>query len=161
SATPIPRSLCLALFGELAITRLAGRPGGRVTPRTSVGSPEQAYGALRAAVVRGERALVVFPSIEGASAPGGEREGRALAGKAGRVAGLPVGFLHGDLPIARQAEILEAFRKGKTRVLVSTVIVEVGLDVPEATVIVVEGAERYGLATLHQLRGRVGRGARP
>jgi len=84
---------------------------------------------------------------------------RALA--TGALAGISVGYLHGALPVARQIEVLEAFRNGDIAVLVSTVIVEVGLDVPEATVMVIEGAERFGLATLHQLRGRVGRGERP
>jgi ATP-dependent DNA helicase RecG len=161
SATPIPRSLCLALFGELAITRLAGRPGRRPPPRTKVAAREEAYEAVRAAVARGERAFVVFPSIEGASSPGVEREGRALARPGGPLAGCRVGFLHGGLPVAAQIETLEAFRKGSVPILVCTVIVEVGLDVPEATVMLIEGAERFGLATLHQLRGRVGRGARP
>jgi ATP-dependent DNA helicase RecG len=161
SATPIPRSLCLALFGELEITRLRGRPGGTRTPETLVATPDRAYEALRAAALRGERGFVVFPSIEGAASPGVEREGRALVGRGGPLAGLRVGFLHGDLPVARQVGEMEAFRNGKVSILVSTVIVEVGLDVPEATVIVIEGAERFGLATLHQLRGRVGRGDRP
>jgi ATP-dependent DNA helicase RecG len=161
SATPIPRSLCLALFGELAITRLAGRPGACPVPATRVCDAPTAYGALREAVARGERAFVVFPSIEGSTAPGVEREGRALVSPKGPLAGLEAGFLHGGMPVERQAEVLAAFRSGAVPILVSTVIVEVGLDVPEATVIVVEGADRFGLASLHQLRGRVGRGARP
>jgi ATP-dependent DNA helicase RecG len=161
SATPIPRSLCLALFGELEITRLAGRPAGTRTPRTRVTGAREGYDALRAAVGRGERGFVVFPSILGEASPGVEREGRGLAAAGGPLAGLPVGFLHGGMPVQEQVEVMDAFRTGSVAVLVSTVIVEVGVDVPEATVIVIEGAERFGLATLHQLRGRVGRGERP
>jgi ATP-dependent DNA helicase RecG len=126
-----------------------------------VSDPASAYAAVRAAVDRGERAFVVFPSIEGQSSPGVEREGRALFSKTGPLRGVPAGFLHGQIPVERQIEVLAAFRNGSVPVLVATVIVEVGLDVPEATVIVIEGAERFGLATLHQLRGRVGRGSRP
>jgi ATP-dependent DNA helicase RecG len=160
SATPIPRSLCLGLFGELAITRIEGRPAGRATPVTSISSRDVAYADLRAAVARGERAFVIFPSIASEEAPAIEREGRVLASVKGPLRGLACGVLHGALRGEEQAAAFTAFSSGAVQVLIATVIVEVGIDVPEATIMVVEGAERFGLATLHQLRGRVGRGAK-
>jgi ATP-dependent DNA helicase RecG len=161
SATPIPRSLALALFGDLKMTRLLGRPSGRPSPPASTADAATAFASLRAAVARGERAFVIFPSIRAESAPALEREGRALVRRGGPLAGLKVAWLHGALPAAEREASFEAFRTGAASVLVATTLVEVGIDVSEATVMVVVGAERFGLATLHQLRGRVGRGERP
>ncbi|HYC79029.1 MAG TPA: helicase-related protein [Planctomycetota bacterium] len=161
SATPIPRSLALALFGDLAVTRLAGRPAGRGTPTATTCDAASALLAVREAVARGERAYVVFPAVTSETAPALEREGRALTARRGALAGLRTATLHGGLPPAERAAALDAFRSGDVDVLLCTTIVEVGVDVPEATTLVVFGADRFGLATLHQLRGRVGRGERP
>ncbi len=159
SATPIPRSLALALFGDLPMTRIAARPHGRQTPKAIVSSLTVAYDALLAAVKQGNRAFVVFPTIASESTPSVEREGRLRAKSV--LNGVRVGYLHGKLPYEEQAAALDAFRRGETDVLVATSMIEVGVDIPQATVMVVEGADRFGLASLHQLRGRVGRGALP
>ncbi len=161
SATPIPRSLCLALFGELAITRIGARPAGRQTPPTFVSERGDAYADLRSAIARGERAFVVFPSIASKDIPAVERAGRALLRPGAPLSGLRVAFLHGGMDAAAQLSEFGRFQRGDAHVLVATVIVEVGVDVPEATIMIVEGADSFGLASLHQLRGRVGRGAMP
>jgi ATP-dependent DNA helicase RecG len=161
SATPIPRSLALALFGDLACTRLAGRPSGRPPPTAVVSEAAPAFAALREAVRRGERAFVVYPTVAGEAAPAVEREGRKLVKPGGPLHGLAVAFLHGAQKAPERDAAFAAFRDGAAVVLVCTSIVEVGVDVPEASTMVVVGADRFGLASLHQLRGRVGRGAAP
>ena len=158
SATPIPRSLALALFGDLAMTRIAARPGGRKTPPARLSDEPTAYADVRRAVASGERAFVVFPTIAGAETPSVEGLGRKRVHR--WLDDLRTQWLHGRLPHEDQRAALEAFRSGAADVLVATSIIEVGVDVPEATVMVIEGAERFGLASLHQLRGRVGRGER-
>ncbi len=159
SATPIPRSLALALFGDLALTRLVGRPSGRTAPRAIVAPADAAFAALLAAVARGERAFVVYPTIKAESAPAVEREGRRLVRSGGALAGIRTVFLHGAQKSEERDLAFAAFRDGRADVLVCTSIVEVGVDVPEASTMVVVGADRFGLASLHQLRGRVGRGS--
>jgi ATP-dependent DNA helicase RecG len=164
TATPIPRSLALALRGELATSVLDERPRGRAAvatelrPRADIGD---VFDAIRSACLRGERVFFVCPRIEDDE----DAEGRgveALAASLARgVAPSRVVILHGAMPLADRTRAMRAFRRGEAQVLVATTIVEVGLDVPEATLMVVDGAERFGLAQLHQLRGRVGRGERP
>lgn len=161
SATPIPRSLCLALMGDLDHTVVRGRPGGRGPVATKVTGMRSAMDAVRAAVQARERAFVVLPAVEAEELPAVEREGRDLAAADGPLQDVPCVFLHGRMPAREREVALDAFRGGRAAVLVATVMVEVGLDVPEATVMAVLGAERFGLAALHQLRGRVGRGRRP
>jgi ATP-dependent DNA helicase RecG len=164
SATPIPRTMALALRGELATSVLDERPRGRapveteLCPRTDTARWLE---AMRAACARGERAFFVCPRIEddeeeeelGAVAHG-ERLSRELAP-------VSVAVVHGAMPAAERARAMRTFRRGEAQVLVGTTVIEVGLDVPEATLMVIDGAERFGLAQLHQIRGRVGRGARP
>jgi ATP-dependent DNA helicase RecG len=161
SATPIPRSLALSAFGDLEISTLDELPANRepiTTARVSVKRRFQVAERLVAALERGERVFVVVPHIEAGEAgvPSLAVEGRwwsqALAEHEVRV-------VHGRLEPAAQRLALEEFRTGLARVLVATSVVEVGLDVPEATWMVVDGAEHFGLAQLHQLRGRVGRGS--
>ncbi|HEX3345184.1 MAG TPA: DEAD/DEAH box helicase, partial [Polyangiaceae bacterium] len=164
SATPIPRTMALALRGELATSVLDERPRGRTAVATEL-CPRSDAGrwleAMRSACGRGERGFFVCPRVEdddeeeelGAAAHG-ERLSRELA--PARVV-----VVHGAMPAVSRAKAMGAFRRGEAQVLVGTTVVEVGLDVPEATLMVVDGAERFGLAQLHQLRGRVGRGARP
>jgi ATP-dependent DNA helicase RecG len=163
SATPIPRTLALALRGELATSVLDERPRGRAPVATEL-RPRAALDAvlddMRAACARDERVFFVCPRIEDDEE---EEELGALArGEqlARDLAPAQVVVVHGAMPAAERARAMRAFRCGEAHVLVGTTVVEVGLDVPQATLMVVDGAERFGLAQLHQLRGRVGRGER-
>jgi ATP-dependent DNA helicase RecG len=166
SATPIPRTLALVASGEAAVSVVEGRPPGRGVVRTAVVLDDDSgraavAAAVKAAVAAGGRAFVVCPRVE-ADAVGGlraaEEEAATLRASGALGDGVEIGLLHGRLPPADKAAALAAFREGAVQVLISTTVVEVGVDVPEATVMVVEGADRFGLAQLHQLRGRVGRG---
>jgi ATP-dependent DNA helicase RecG len=167
SATPIPRSLALALRGELATSTLDERPAGRPPVETVVLPISEQPGVLdelRAAAARGERAFIICPRIdpsdddEDEGAPGARETADELTRA---IAPIPVALLHGAQKPDEQRRAMRAFRRGEAQVLVATTVVEVGVDVPEATRMVVLGAERFGLAQLHQLRGRVGRGDRP
>ncbi len=165
SATPIPRTLALALRGELETSELGARPKGR-PPVTTELTPQSRFAAvvdaLRAACARGEQAFVVASRIDDAE-EGDTWEGVIeLAGAlTSSLAPHAVGLVHGGLSADDRRRAMTRFRAGKTRVLVGTTVLEVGIDVPGATVMVVCGAERFGLAQLHQLRGRVGRGDKP
>ncbi|MGH7361538.1 MAG: helicase-related protein, partial [Candidatus Methylomirabilales bacterium] len=168
SATPIPRSLALTLYGDLDLTVLEVLPPGRHPVATAILPPEQrtlAAARIREEVARGRAAYVVCPQIELGEA--GEAEAAAAAEahltvlRRGALKGLRLGLLHGRLRPADREATMRAFRDGGLDVLVATTVVEVGVDVPRATVMVVEGADRFGLAQLHQLRGRVGRGEHP
>ena len=165
SATPIPRSLALALHGDLDASFLTERPAGRRPAATVVcaGGDERsaAYARLRDALAAGEQAFVVCPVREEARRPGAVTAIAQQARLARELAPARVGLLHGALGAAAKEEALRAFADGRTDVLVATTVVELGIDVPNATVMIVEEADRLGLAQLHQLRGRVGRGARP
>ncbi len=160
SATPIPRTLALLVHADLDLSTIPDRPPGRRPPRT-VARPEGARGRVQRFVARrlarGERAVVVFPRIE----PGPEGGGPALVEWEDRYRAAFRGFrcelVHGRMEAGEREAAMDRFRRGVAQVLLATTVVEVGMDVPEATVMVVEGAERFGLAQLHQLRGRVGR----
>jgi ATP-dependent DNA helicase RecG len=164
SATPIPRTLALALRGELAVTVLDEKPKGRVPVRTERVARAE-LGAVvervRAACARGERAFFVCPRIEDDE----EDEDVGVVAQAEHLArelpGVGVVVVHGAMKPAARLEAMRSFRRGDAQVLVGTTVVEVGVDVPEATLMVIDGAESFGLAQLHQLRGRVGRGDRP
>jgi ATP-dependent DNA helicase RecG len=165
SATPIPRTLALALRGELATTTLDERPRGRppvatdLAPRSELGPrivPE-----MRAACGRGERVFFVCPRIED-DLEEEEQGATSFARWLGHVlAPARVAVVHGAMGAPERAQAMRAFRSGEAQVLVGTTVIEVGIDVPEATLMVIDGADRFGLAQLHQLRGRVGRGERP
>jgi len=163
TATPIPRSLALTLYGDLRLTVIDELPPGRrpVTTvlRTASARP-RLYEFLRREVAEGGRAYIVCPQIE----PSEQAAVRALADHVRQVRsalpGVAVGVLHGRLPAHEREQVASDFAAGRLQVLVATTVVEVGIDVPEATVMVVESPERFGLSQLHQLRGRVGRGAR-
>ncbi|MDE2998151.1 MAG: ATP-dependent DNA helicase RecG [Gemmatimonadota bacterium] len=163
TATPIPRSLALTLYGDLEVTVLDELPPGRQPVKTgwrAAADREKAYRFLREQVSAGGRAYIVFPAIEDAGA--GDVRAAAAAFEElrdGALSGLRLGLLHGRLAPAEKDAVMAAFRNGSLDVLVSTTVIEVGVDVPGATVMMVENAERFGLAQLHQLRGRVGRGA--
>jgi ATP-dependent DNA helicase RecG len=164
TATPIPRSLALTAYGDLPVSTLDELPPGRSPVHTEVVPARQrqdVYRRLREAVEAGARAYVVAPLIE--------ESGRLAAASLEEVEkhvreslpGLSIAVLHGRIPAADRERTMRAFAAGEVRVLVATTVIEVGVDVPEATWMIIESAERFGLAQLHQLRGRVGRGAEP
>ena len=159
SATPIPRSLALTAYGDLDLVTLDESPPGRQIVSTHLGVGEtarrEALAAVKAVVAAGGQGFVVCPAIDEqgrrASVLSRFRELRPLLAPA------RVGLLHGRMPSGEQQEVVAAFRAGRLDVLVATTVLEVGVDVPSASIIAVEDAERFGLAQLHQLRGRVGR----
>ena len=162
TATPIPRSLAWAIYGELDVSVLDEKPPGRSAVLTRVreeNARERVYRFAGDRAAAGERVYVVVPAIEE-----GAREVAATRETAGRIAAvLPdvrIGILHGRMPSADRQAVLADFAAGRCPILVSTTVIEVGVDVPEATLMIVENAETFGLAQLHQLRGRVGRSDR-
>jgi len=161
TATPIPRSLALTLYGDLDISIIRTKPTGRLEIKSSVligEHRERAYEAIRSEVRHGHRAFIICPLIDESDKLGvksATEEAKRLA--SGPLKGLRIGLLHGRLSTADKDGVMNSFVEGLLDVLVSTTVVEVGVDVPEATVMAIEGAERFGLAQLHQLRGRVGR----
>jgi ATP-dependent DNA helicase RecG len=165
SATPIPRSLALALHGDLDASFLLERPSGRPPPEAvpclTDAEREAAYGRVRDAVAAGRQAFVVCAVREESRRPGAVAAVAHHRRLAAALAPARVGLLHGELAAAGKEAALRAFASGATDVLVATTVVELGIDVPNATVMVIEEADRFGLAQLHQLRGRVGRGAAP
>jgi ATP-dependent DNA helicase RecG len=168
TATPIPRTAAMVIFGDLDLTTLDEMPPGRI-PVTTEWLPgeghrgeERAWARVRDEVAAGHRAFVVCPLVGESlrvEAKSATEEYERLS--AGELSGLRVGLLHGQMAPAAREETMERFRAGDLEVLVATTVIEVGVDVPEATVMVVESADRFGIAQLHQLRGRVGRGGTP
>ncbi len=163
SATPIPRSMALTLYGDLELSLLDELPPGRTPVRTllkSGGRREEAYRAVERELAAGRQGYVVYPLVEESE----KVELRAATQEFQRLQeevfpGRRLGLLHGQLPSEEKDRVMRAFRDGAIDLLVATSVIEVGIDVPNATVMVVEHAERFGLSQLHQLRGRVGRGA--
>jgi ATP-dependent DNA helicase RecG len=161
TATPIPRSLTLTLYGDVDVSELREMPPGRLPVETRVVPPQQraeAYEFVRAQVGEGRQVFVICPLIEESDKLGVKSvtaEHRKLAGEV--FPDLSVEMLHGRMPAREKAARMARFASGGADLLVATSVVEVGVDVPNATVMIVEGAERFGLAQLHQLRGRVGR----
>ncbi|HET7342874.1 MAG TPA: ATP-dependent DNA helicase RecG [Methylomirabilota bacterium] len=162
TATPIPRTLALTLYGDLDVSVLDELPPGRKPVRTEArgeGKRAQIYTFLRDQVAEGRQIYVVYPLIEESEAI----DLKAATDMARRLQqevfpDLVVGLLHGRLPFEAKDEIMRRFKAGEIHVLVSTTVIEVGIDVPNASVMLIEHAERFGLSQLHQLRGRVGRG---
>lgn len=162
SATPIPRTLALMIFGDLDISVLDELPAGRQKIRTDVvnsGYHKRIYEFVKKAIARGEQAYIVCPLVE-------EGESDLLpatqyAEKLSETAfkGYNLGLLHGKMKAKDKDKVMSAFADGDIKILISTTVIEVGVDVPNATVMVIENAERFGLSQLHQLRGRVGRGS--
>jgi ATP-dependent DNA helicase RecG len=163
TATPIPRTLSLTAYGDLDTTELRELPIGRQPIRTRVVGEDrrtEAYEFIRERLHEGRQAFVVCPLVSESMLT----EARAAEAEAKRLAktelrDFRVALLHGQMSSEQKARAMEAFSSGKADVLVATTVIEVGIDVPNATVMLVEGAERFGLSQLHQLRGRVGRGS--
>jgi ATP-dependent DNA helicase RecG len=158
TATPIPRTLALALFGDLDVVSLRERPPGRRPVRAFRVATEawpRAVRSIARAVRRCGRVFVVCPAVGADGEKGGVvRMHEALAQR------FRCGLVHGRLSAAARHGVVQSFRDGAIDVLIGTTVLEVGVDVPEATLIVIVAADRFGIATLHQLRGRVGRGVR-
>ncbi len=168
TATPIPRTIGLTIFGDLDISTIDGMPPGRsavVTTHVGTDRRSAVYQRVRARIEMGEQAFVVVPAIDtGASNTSNAlRDLRSVQAEleGGELNGLRVASMHGRLERATREHIMGRFRAGLIDCLVATTVIEVGVDVPNATVMVIEEADRFGLAQLHQLRGRVGRGAKP
>ena len=166
TATPIPRTLALTVYGDLDLSVLDELPPGRTPPVTQVlagvAGKKRAFTDLRRHVARGERAFVVCPLVEPAPDLEGPPPADAVSTAAELAAALAparVGLVHGRVSAVERDAAMAALRSGELQVLVATTVIEVGVDVPEATLMVVLDADRFGLAQLHQLRGRVGRGS--
>jgi len=164
TATPIPRTAAMTVYGDLDVSILDELPPGRTPIKTFIASTpleiDNAWGDVRAEVAAGRQGYVVCPLIE-------ESEKLEVASatetyeelQGGQLYGLRLGLLHGRMSSADKDEVMGRFRRGELDVLVATTVIEVGVDVPNATVMVILDAGRFGIAQLHQLRGRVGRGA--
>jgi ATP-dependent DNA helicase RecG len=165
TATPIPRTLSMTLFGDLDFSTLRELPKGRQPVNTYLVEPDQEakwWHFVRERLLEGRQAFVVAPLVdesENVSAPSVAQAFEQLTN--GELEAFRLGLLHGRMSSAEKQQAMADFRSGATQVLVSTTVVEVGVDVPNASVMTVAGGDRFGLAQLHQLRGRVGRGSRP
>ncbi len=163
TATPIPRTLSLTLFGDLALSVIDELPPGRTPVTTRVlteASRERAYQQIHRELAAERQAYIVYPLVEETEKSDLLAASEAAARLADEVfPGMAVGLLHGRLKPEEKEAVMAAFKSGEIRVLVATTVIEVGIDVPNATVMMIEHAERFGLAQLHQLRGRVGRGS--
>jgi len=162
TATPIPRSLALTLYGDLDVTELRERPPGRGTVKTALrteGARAKIYEFIRSECAAGRQAYVIYPVIDESERADLKAATTMAAALARAFPELRVGLVHGRQKPDERDGAMRAFRDGAIHILVATSVIEVGIDVPNATVMLIEHAERFGLAQLHQLRGRVGRGA--
>ena len=160
SATPIPRTLSLIFYGDLDITTIKDKPANRKKIQTNI-VPKEKYNDMldfiRRETENGGQAYFVTPLIDG------DEEGAVISATElyedikKRFSGVPVGLLHGKMKDKEKNDVMLSFKAGEIKILVSTTVIEVGVDVPNASVMVIYNAERFGLSTLHQLRGRVGR----
>ena len=162
TATPIPRSLALTLYGDLDVTQLRERPPGRGSVKTALRTEEargRIYDFIRAECAAGRQAYVLYPVID-ETEKADVKAATTMATKLGAAfKEFRVGLIHGRLPPAEKDAVMRAFRDNEIQILVATSVIEVGIDVANASVMLIEHAERFGLAQLHQLRGRVGRGS--
>lgn len=162
SATPIPRSLALTVYGDLDVSRIDEMPPGRTPVKTKRFTPaerERLYGFIRREVEAGRQAYIIYPLVDESDkldVGAAVEEHKRLQSQV--FPEISVGLLHGRLSGGEKDQVMRDFAEGKHQVLVSTTVIEVGIDVPNATMIMIEDADRFGLAQLHQLRGRVGRG---
>jgi ATP-dependent DNA helicase RecG len=163
TATPIPRTLALTVYGDLAVSEIARPPADRkpvVTAWVTEDRSSDAYSRLRAHLADGRQAYVVCPLVEESEttlARAAEAEAERL--RRAELREFRVGCMHGRMRPAERRDVMARFKAGELDVLVATTVIEVGVDVPNATIMIVQEADRFGLAQLHQLRGRVGRGA--
>ena len=164
TATPIPRTLGLTLFGDLDISVLTEMPPGRLPVTTRLVPADErraAYDFIRQQVVAGRQVFVICPLIQESDKLGvrsATQEAEKLQGEVFPDLAPRIALLHGRMKTAEKEEVMGKFQRGEVAILVSTSVVEVGIDIPNATVMMIEGAERFGLAQLHQFRGRIGRG---
>ena len=164
TATPIPRTLGLTLFGDLDISVLTEMPPGRLPVTTKLVPPDgrpAAYDFIRQQVVAGRQVFVICPLIQESDKLGvrsATQEAEKLQREVFPELASRIALLHGRMKTAKKEEVMAKFQRGEVAILVSTSVVEVGIDIPNATVMMIEGAERFGLAQLHQFRGRIGRG---
>jgi ATP-dependent DNA helicase RecG len=164
TATPIPRTLALTVYGDLDVSVLDEMPPGRtpvVTRVLPLARRDEVFARMRRLLDEGRQAYVVCPLVSESES---DREAAAAESEAARLRdaelrGYAVAHLHGQMPVSERRSVMDGFRRGSTQVLVATTVIEVGVDVANATLMVIEGADLFGLAQLHQLRGRVGRGA--
>ena len=166
TATPIPRSLALTVFGELAVSSIDELPPGRTEILTKVikgGERQKLYNLIHKEAARGCQSYLVYPLVSDSDKEGMEKiksvEAEFLRLQDGPLKGLRVAMVHGQMKNEARNEIMRAFKDKQYDVLIATTVIEVGVDVPNATVMAIENAERFGLSQLHQLRGRVGRGS--
>ena len=161
SATPIPRTLAMILYGDLSVSCIDELPPGRKPVATRL-VPEHKrqdmYKFIEEQAKAGQQAYIVCPLVEGSDSMDDVQSAVELYEELKKRLSVPVGLLHGQMSNAAKEKAAEAFRRGETAVLVATTVIEVGVDVPNATIMAIENADRFGLAQLHQLRGRVGRG---
>jgi len=164
TATPIPRTLAMTAFGDLEVSCIEGLPPGRQPVDTRMVSPQlerDAWTFVRRRLEQGERSFVVYPLVEDSEAlPLKSARSQVEQLAATHLSGCRIDLLHGRMKSSEKQEVMERFKSGDTQVLVSTTVIEVGVDVPEATIMIIQHADRYGLSQLHQLRGRIGRGSR-
>jgi ATP-dependent DNA helicase RecG len=161
TATPIPRSLALTLYGDLDVSTLRHRPPGRGAIRTAVRTAaqrERVMSFVRESCAQGRQAYVVLPVIEESERADVRAATTMAQSLAARWPELQVGLVHGRLKADERDAVMRRFRANEVQVLVATTVIEVGIDVPNATIMLIEHPERFGLAQLHQLRGRIGRG---
>ena len=159
TATPIPRTLALSLYGDLDVSTIDELPPGKARAETRRTSEDEALELLKREAAAGRQGYIVYPVIEESAAvdlQSAKAEFERL--KAGPLAGLKLDLIHGAMSGKQKNAVMKDFAEGRTQVLVATQVIEVGIDVPNATVMIIENAERFGLASLHQLRGRIGRG---
>lgn len=167
TATPIPRTVALTLYGDLDLSVIDEMPPGRVSVKTWVVPPvkrEKAYDWIKKQIQKGDQAFIVCPLIE-TSEHETMLQVRAASDEFNRLSkavftDLSLGLLHGRMKASQKDKMIQHFRDGKMQILITTPVVEVGIDIPNATIMMIEGAERFGLAQLYQLRGRVGRGSK-
>jgi ATP-dependent DNA helicase RecG len=162
TATPIPRTLGLTLYGDLDISVIDELPAGRGRIKTfvrSAGQLPKVHDFIRGKLTEGRQVYVVYPRVEETDNHGLKAVTREWERLRNEFTPFPVGLLHGQLKPEEKERVMAGFRAGRVQVLVATSVIEVGVDVRNATVMLIENAERFGLAQLHQLRGRIGRGA--
>ena len=162
SATPIPRTLALMIYGDLDVSVLDELPPGRKPVKTYAvdgGKRERVWNYVRQHLDRGLQGYIVCPLVEEGDVPAASAQEYAAMLREGAFRGYSVGLLHGRMKPREKEAVMASFAAGETQLLVSTTVIEVGVDVPNAVIMVIENAERFGLSQLHQLRGRIGRGA--